>query len=595
LGRKQQKSISKQTALIGLAVAVGLLVAVLSFSGGEESSDPVRMPAPQQPNRSAPAIPGTNAETRPKRLVTEQQLASTSPVTPADPGDLDSKSELKSEAHNPIPQSPEESKEQPEPRQLSATDSTGVELLSGFDCSPKNLDVKAVSAGHFEVRFPKGGRNAFGYFLFQLKNAKGKQVRIDLLNVPLRKWKSVNPLVLNDTDLGLLENFESFPPSDPKPPAKASNGPLLPDTSGEQWSFISQVEDDGKSRLTFTHTYEADGCTIAMRPPYTPDYHDAYIESLRDREGVTVHDIGESARGRPLHIVQVGGETPELLRDRPCILLYAREHPDEHDGSWVAQGAIEYMLLDTPDAARMRRQVTLLVMPLFDPDGAVDARYHRIVDTFGQDRNVPESDNVMRFFINWLNAGNRLDLVVNFHNVESGESGHIACGSFPARPDEMSDGMRYFHSLVHHSMESASFDSSKNTWGANKYYFRLTGFTQWRMKAPWILYEVNSQAPSEHLTLARLRIMGAVLTDATIRYVRSREFAPLMADARRHRLERMKRWLYWNPDFDPDRFSSQPFVQDRRIWSLGDPDDYSDSPAYPDYRERLKEQLANFN
>ena len=37
------------------------------------------------------------------------------------------------------------------------------------------------------------------------------------------------------------------------------------------------------------------------------------------------------------------------------------------------------------------------------------------------------------FFRHWVDdLGGRLDFVIDLHNVESGESGQLACGTYPA-------------------------------------------------------------------------------------------------------------------------------------------------------------------
>lgn len=474
------------------------------------------------------------------------------------------------------------------PWDLSARDEQGVKLVAGFDCSPKNTKISVIGPAHFSVKFPGGGRDAVGFFLFRLENAKGKEVTIDLENIP-DKWRTLNPVVCDSDDLTNLSSFESFLVTDPVKPAAASNGPLLPDTSGEQWHFITDVtHDKGRKRLRLKHGFHSNAVTIAMRPPFTPGYLGNYVDSLREREHVTVHEIGETPGGRPLYVIQVGGEDDETSRKNPCVLIYAREHPDEHDGSWVAQGAIEYMLLDERAARRLRRTLTLLVIPIFDPDGAVDARYHRIVDLFQQGREVPETDAYMGFLVNWFNAGRRIDLMVSLHNVESAEAPHISCGSIPRRPEHLTNSMRHLHEFVHARMQAANFESSRRVWGPNYYFLRLCGMAYDRFRVPWVLYEVNSQAPKRHLNLADQRILGAMLLEALADHVHSGEFQPLIRQARQRRIERLRRWVCWNPEFDLRKWDDTIYGVERRVWLNGDPEDFRGLGCYENYIAELK-------
>src|SRR5205823_6181753 len=104
-------------------------------------------------------------------------------------------------------------------------------------------------------------------------------------------------------------------------PVAARNGPLLPDTGGQQWHYMPDVWAEGGSRLCFVHRFERDAY-VAMRVPYTPKYNEAYLASLRGRGGVEVGTIGQSREGKPLQVVKLGSGDPTKT---PCVLIYARE------------------------------------------------------------------------------------------------------------------------------------------------------------------------------------------------------------------------------------------------------------------------------
>ena len=108
-------------------------------------------------------------------------------------------------------------------RHADATDSAGIRLVSGFDCSPEESGC--------DRRWPRSLRRSLprrragtpsGYFLFRIEGAAGKELTIDLTNVPIDKWWSLNPVVCDDADPAALANFVSRPAKQnakpPKPP-----------------------------------------------------------------------------------------------------------------------------------------------------------------------------------------------------------------------------------------------------------------------------------------------------------------------------------------------------------------------------------------
>ena len=51
-----------------------------------------------------------------------------------------------------------------------------------------------------------------------------------------------------------------------------------------------------------------------------------------------------------------------------------RQHAWEAGSSWVADGAIRFLLSDAADAARLRDRAIFQIFPMADPDGVADGR-----------------------------------------------------------------------------------------------------------------------------------------------------------------------------------------------------------------------------
>ena len=90
----------------------------------------------------------------------------------------------------------------------------------------------------------------------------------------------------------------------------------------------------------------------------------AELERLarQHRGTVSLTQVGTSVEGRPLNLVRVGtGET--------TLMVVTQVHGDEPMGTEAALQLLREMAGNSPRAAELRSQLTLLVMPRTNPDG----------------------------------------------------------------------------------------------------------------------------------------------------------------------------------------------------------------------------------
>ncbi len=440
-------------------------------------------------------------------------------------------------------------------------------IVTGFECSPKKLQVKRNGESDFEVRFPRGNRYVVGWFVFKIEDAAGKTLRIDLKDVPRNKWMTLNPVYCYTEDLADMKNYapEELQPSGGSEPAsdlvrpeakkpaedavadssdgskqpskklqKATNGPLIPDTSGQKWHYITDVKAE-RSSLILRQKFEEKTVFVAMRPPYTPGYHENFVRWVEEQDDVRVHTVGRSPEGHPLHVIEIGQRQDATGRDNPCIVMYAREHADEHDTSWPAEGLVRYLLSEESEAVALRSKAVFLIIPLLDPDGAARSEYENLTNCFKSALNTPESDAYGKWFRDWVNEGGRLDLTFNLHNVESKESPHVLCAMMETRRVE---DCKRLHAAVMRRLAAHDIEVRKNPWFSAYMHRRLGGFLKSYYGTMHMLYEVNSQAPKRHLTLRELRLIGPEMARAAVKYLHSKEGGEMMAVIDRFREER---------------------------------------------------------
>ncbi len=420
------------------------------------------------------------------------------------------------------------------PATSKRADDDGIRLVAGFEGSPA-AKITRASDGHFIVEQEDPTWKKPHFFLYRVEGVRGQTVTIEIRNVPER-WSPINPVYSYTKSLDDLSAFESRPVTNAAL-RRAANGVQLPDTSGQSWQFIEDTKFFNGS-LWFRQEFEADAY-ICMRYPYTPSYNERYLETLKGKPGVTVLTVGKSKEGRPLRIVKIGEGTEDDEKRKPCVLIYAREHADEQDSSWAAQGAIEFLISDVGETRQLRKQMIFLVVPLLDPDGAAAAGYEHITDTFCAGLETPESRTYSEFFKGWVDKGNPLYLVLNLHNVESKEAQQHLAMLMVEGGKERQTHCRDFYDEVG---KCANGLKTRQWPGVHEANGRLAIWLSEVYGPLNSVFELNVQEQSRHLTLDDLHRIGKALVLASREYLTSERARSLTASIDEIRTLREARW-----------------------------------------------------
>ena len=415
----------------------------------------------------------------------------------------------------------------------------------------------------YRVRFPDG-RQESGYFLFLVENAAGKTLRFEFHSARADNWKTLNPVIHETDDLGgsspgrylaQPDLYKALPPNGNKTITGVSKVPFA-DTRGlQEWHYLPLAASVEGGVFSFQVTPDKACAFIAMRPPYTPQLQDMLIARLqvdRDREvsngkepDYQVHALGRSERGRRLWLVQIGADPADRPGRKPVILFYAREHGDEHDTSWVAQGVIDFLLGPHRHARAIRRKAIVLVIPVLDPDTAADNQYEGIIRTFSKEVGSKESEAYAAWFRAWVDAGHRLDVVYNLHNVESAEGPHLFAPEFEGSEPRLAAAKQLDESL-RDAAEQAGY-ATRGTSATGRGLHRLGGYLAAFYGPLHQPYQVNSQAAEGHLSLYELKDLGYFITAAAVGYLYSAEAQPLLQDVHqvRHRRDQLFERYGW--------------------------------------------------
>ena len=198
-----------------------------------------------------------------------------------------------------------------------------------------------------------------------------------------------------------------------------------------EWTHFKTSEFDAATgTLRIRLAPERDRVWIARQPPYTARHLGALLASLRRHPAMKQETVGKTLGGRPMLLLTVTDpKTPD--KNKKVIWLMARQHAWESGTSWVAEGALRFLLSDDPVALEIRRGFVFKIFPMADPDGVARGGVRYNARGYDLNRNwdavdpalMPEIHSQRKAILDWVDAGRRLDFFLTLHNTESAEIG----------------------------------------------------------------------------------------------------------------------------------------------------------------------------
>ena len=268
--------------------------------------------------------------------------------------------------------------------------------------------AKAESTGqsHFRAHLAgqtdQDGRNRqANWYYFRIDGAKGKDVVVDLVNLPGEyNYKANRGAVTKDT---------------------------VPVWSEDQrtWTYFDATEyDAAEPRLRLRATPRSNRFWIAHVPPYTLATLDALMSRAVPHPHFRKSVIGTSVEGRDLYLATI---TDPAAKAAKSIWLMFRQHCWETGSSFAGEGAIDFLLSDA--AAALRREFVFQILPAADPDGLVHGAVRFNRHGFDLNRNwdvedpakMPEISAQRSAMFAWLDGGHTLDIFLSLHNTETSE------------------------------------------------------------------------------------------------------------------------------------------------------------------------------
>ncbi|KAF6101908.1 ATP/GTP binding protein like 2 [Phyllostomus discolor] len=155
---------------------------------------------------------------------------------------------------------------------------------------------------------------------------------------------------------------------------------------GSEIRYYKNNTDDGQQPfycLTWTiqFPHDQDTCFFAHFYPYTYTDLQYYLLSVANNplqsQFCKLRTLCRSLAGNTVYLLTITNpsRTPQEAAAKKAVVLSARAHPGESNGSWVMKGFLDFILSNSPDAELLRDIFVFKVVPMLNPDGVIVGNY----------------------------------------------------------------------------------------------------------------------------------------------------------------------------------------------------------------------------
>ncbi|XP_028306241.1 cytosolic carboxypeptidase 2 [Gouania willdenowi] len=132
---------------------------------------------------------------------------------------------------------------------------------------------------------------------------------------------------------------------------------------------------------TIQFPYDSDTCYLAHCYPYTYSHLQRYLRRISSNPKVSsfckVRVLCHSLAGNAVYVLTITSPGAGRLvgKIKKAVVVTARVHPGETNGSWMMEGFMDFLLGDSDDAQLLRDTFVFKVVPMLNPDGVVVGNY----------------------------------------------------------------------------------------------------------------------------------------------------------------------------------------------------------------------------
>jgi len=309
-----------------------------------------------------------------------------------------------------------------------------VSLHTNFEAGSLGK-VEPISATHFRCAVKgevdqKGRNRQASWYYFRLDGAAGREITLDFVDL-----------------LGEY-NFSSGELS-----IKKTTRPAF-SYDNKTWQFFGDQEvqwDNLTTSLRLRFTPLKNRMWIAHVPPYTTRDLARLLAASGGSPYLHAEVVGKTVEGRDMILLTVTNPSVSDA-NKKVLWLMARQHAWEASTSWVAEGALRFLLSSDPKAGRIRNEAVFKIFPMADPDGVARGGVRFNVHGFDLNRNwdavdpklMPEIAAQHKAMLDWIAGGRRIDLFLTMHNTD----GEYLAGPLSAGSPQVQESVKRFFELL---------------------------------------------------------------------------------------------------------------------------------------------------
>ncbi|XP_039393693.1 cytosolic carboxypeptidase 2 isoform X9 [Mauremys reevesii] len=243
----------------------------------------------------------------------------------------------------------------------------------------------------FESRFESGNLQKavrVGPYEYELT------LRVDLYTSKHTQWFYFR---VRNTRKGITYRFSIVNLMKPKSLYSMGMKPLLysqrdAQTRGVGWRreggdirYYRCSSEEGQAMYCLTWTvcfpHDQDTCYFAHFYPYTFSDLQRYLLAVASdpvrSQYCKLRVLCSSLAGNTVYLLTITSpsQNPAATAAKKAVVLSARVHPGETNGSWVMRGFLDFILSDSPDAQLLRELFIFKVVPMLNPDGVIVGNY----------------------------------------------------------------------------------------------------------------------------------------------------------------------------------------------------------------------------
>uniref|UniRef100_A0A8D0ZEV1 Cytosolic carboxypeptidase 2 n=1 Tax=Sus scrofa TaxID=9823 RepID=A0A8D0ZEV1_PIG len=155
---------------------------------------------------------------------------------------------------------------------------------------------------------------------------------------------------------------------------------------GKEIKYFRNNTDDGQQPLycltwTIQFPHDQDTCFFAHFYPYTYTDLQCFLLSVANSpvqsQFCKLRTLCRSLAGNTVYLLTITNpaQTPQEAAAKKAVVLTARVHPGESNGSWIMKGFLDFILSNSPDAQLLRDIFIFKVVPMLNPDGVIVGNY----------------------------------------------------------------------------------------------------------------------------------------------------------------------------------------------------------------------------